>query len=174
MRCRGEEGVTLEDLLIAMVITGILMFPLMAAMFTVTHTLGATESRIDQSNRAALVASYFAPDVENATSVATNAMEPATCTTPQTVSLLLMTATGSVSYYMNGSTLYRRTCGTPAIGPVRLARNLAGAPTFQINPTGATSNWTSVTASMTQIDPLDPTNVAKQYTTNVQGTRRVS
>lgn len=172
MRCRGEEGVTLEDLLIAMLITGILMIPLMGAMFTMTHTLGGTESRIDQSNGAALFSSYFAPDVQNATSVATNAMEPATCTSPQTVALLLTTPNGSVSYYVNGSTLYRRTCGTPTTGPARLTRNLVGAPTFNITP--SPSNWTSVTMAVTQRDPLDPTNVGKQYTTTVLGTRRVS
>jgi hypothetical protein len=166
-----------------MVITAILMVPLVAAMFTVTHTLGDTTSRIDQSNGAALFSSYFAPDIQNVdlsnpTPIVIGGTESAAVCGPtaRAVALLILTPSGSVSYWQNGTVLYRRTCsGGTATGGARLVRYIqSGTLSFQCSPNCANTTWQSITGTVTQYNPNDPTNVAKQYSTTVEATRRVS
>jgi hypothetical protein len=181
LRRRGEEGVTLQDVLIAMAITGILMGTLTATMFTSWRTLGNTETRFSQSSGATVLASYFAPDVQNAVTVGVNTAETGACPSPRTVDLLLTTAadgSSSVSYFRgtgpSASVLYRRTCdGGVATPPQRLVRSLAVPPVFACSPDCGIT-WNAVTATVVQNDPTDPTNVGKRYTTNVEGTRRSS
>jgi hypothetical protein len=181
VRARGEDGVTLQDILIAMALTGILMFTLVGIMFGAWHTLTGTEAHITQSNGATLVASYFGPDVQNAITVTPNATEGGNCPSPRTVDLLLTTSSdgaSSVSYYRgsgaNASVMYRRTCtGGTASSPARMARLLSGAPTFTCAP-ACDATWDTITGTFTQNDPQDPTNVGKQYTTTIEGTRRGS
>jgi hypothetical protein len=113
--------------------------------------------------------------------VATNAAETGACPSPRTVDLLLTTSTdgsSSVSYFRgsgaSASVLYRRTCsGGTATPPARLVRSLALAPVFTCAPDCGIT-WNAITATITQNDPTDPTNVGKRYTTNVEGTRRTS
>jgi hypothetical protein len=178
---RGEEGVTLQDILIAMAITGILMFTLVGIIFSAFHTLGGAEAHITQSNGATLVASWFGPDVQNTVSVATNVTEGSNCPSPRVVDLLLTTSTdgsSTISYYrgtgVNASTMYRRTCtGGTASAPARMVRLLAAAPSFTCSP-ACDATWQTITGTITQNDPRDPTNVGKQYVTNIEGTRRGS
>jgi Tfp pilus assembly protein PilV len=184
-RRRGEEGLTLNELLIAMLITGLIMVPLVSILFTTVHSLIGTENRIDESNSAALFASYFGPDIQNAISVATNATETvAACgPTARTVDLLVTTSQPadatqtSVSYYHSGTLFLRRTCsGGSAVNPARVAHNLSGVPTFScLDSTGATvacsGAWQTVKGSITQSNPA---TTSAPYTTNVQATKRSS
>jgi type II secretory pathway component PulJ len=179
IRRRGEEGVTLQDVLFAMLITTMLTLALSSVMFAVVHLMGSTETRIDQSNGATLFASYFGPDVQNAVGIATNTTETGSCPSPQPVDLLITTDSGTVSYYRGTSgaatVLYRRTCnGGTATTPARLARFLAAAPTFTCAPDCGATTWRSLTATVIQLDPSDPTNVGKRYTTTIEGSRRAT
>jgi hypothetical protein len=180
VRRRGEEGLMLQDLLFAMMITTMLVLALASTMYGVVHTLNGTERRIDQSNGASLLASYLGPDVQNALTVSTNATETSACPSPRTVDLLLSTgANSSVSYFRGtGATatvLYRRTCdnGT-ATTPARLTRYLAGAPNFACTPDCGDATWRSVVVNVTQVDPSDPLNASKQYQTTAQAMRRAT
>jgi hypothetical protein len=176
MKRRGEEGVTLEELLIAMLMTGILLFPLLGAMFNATHSLLGAESRAEQSNGTTLLSSYFGPDVQNAVSVASNTTDPCG---GGAVDLLLTAAAGSnpqiVAYYrsVDGRVLLRRTCtGGTASTPIRLMRNVSGVPTFTCAPTPDCVGWSSVSGSVVQLNPAQPGT--PPYTTNVQATKRTT
>jgi Tfp pilus assembly protein PilV len=184
-RRRGEEGLTLNELLIAMLITGLIMVPLVSAMFTTVHSMVGTENRIDESNSAALFASYFTPDVQNAVTVAIGTTEStAVCgSAARAVDLLVTTSQPgdatqtSVSYYHSGALFLRRTCsgGTPSTA-ARVAYNLAGAPTFSCaDATGATvpcsGTWQMVKGAITQSNPA---SAGSTYTTNVQATKRLT
>jgi hypothetical protein len=173
---RGEEGVTLEELLFAMMMTGILLFPLLSAMFATTHVVGRAESTMDQSNGATFLSSFFTIDVANAVTVTRNTTD--TCG-GGTVDLLLTGAPGSnpqyVAYYRSadGRTLYRRTCtGGTAAPAVRLMRNVTGAPTFTCAPTTDCAGWTTVTGVVTQSDPTQGNTTP--FTTTVRATKRVT
>src|SRR4051812_16276124 len=154
---RGEEGLMLQDLLFAMMITTMLVIALTSSMFVIAHTLGSTESRVDQSNGGTLMASYFGPDVQNALTVGTNVNETSACSSPMNADLLLSTGgNSSVSYYRgsgaDASTLYRRTCSNGAASaPARLARHLAAPPTFSCAPDCGDATWRSVTATVIQL-----------------------
>jgi hypothetical protein len=182
MKLRGEEGVTLADLLIAIVITAIIITPIAGAIFVSLHTSGAAQNRIQESARANLIASYFGTDVQNTTNVAINAPETtAACGSGgagamASVGLLLTTGSASsVSYYrgtgVNQNVLYRRTCnGAAASRSVVLSRNLSGAPSFACIPDCTSVGWRSITATVIQADALNPGS----FTTTVQGARRVT
>lgn len=184
MRCRGEDGITLSEMLIAMVISAIIAVPIAGAIFTSLHTSTSTINRTRETAAANLLSSYFGTDVENAVQVgtaATGATEsPSVCgASAQAVGLLLTTqpAQSSISY-SRGTTpatsmnLYRRTCaagpGGPSARAVLVMRNVSAAPTFQCLPDCTDSGWRTVTASVTQSDPLNPA-----FTTTVQASRRV-
>jgi hypothetical protein len=186
MKRRGEEGLTLNELLIAMLITTIIVVPLAGVMYTSVHTMVSTQNRIDESNGASFLSSYFGPDVQNAVSIATGAgtvESSAACgATARAVDLLVTTTQMTISYYHDPSgptahVLYRRTCtgGVPAL-PVRLLRNLSGAPTFtclDVNglPLGACTLWQGLSGSVTQADAQNP---GSSYTVRVQATKRVT
>jgi hypothetical protein len=183
---RGEEGLTLNELLIAMLITTIIMVPLVGAMFTTMHVLVGTESRIDESNSATLLGSYFGPDVQNAVTVTNSGAVESTAvcgSSAMAVDLLMTTSQpgdtpqASVSYYHAGAFLFRRTCSGGTAGPVeRLVHNLSGAPAFSCGdsagaPIACSAAWQMVKGSVTQLDP-QKTNAP--YTTNVQASKRLS
>jgi len=187
LKRRDEQGVTLSELLIAMVITTIIIVPIAGAMYTSLHTSASAQKRIQLSAGANLFSSYFGADVPNAVTVATNVTEDsAVCGgTARTVALLLTTQAGqsSVSYYTvpnsgtTTSTLYRRTCNvvggsgsaTPA---VRIMRSVSAGPTFACAPVaGCDANWQGVTATVVQSDPVYS---PAAYTTTLKASRRVS
>ncbi|HEX4492837.1 MAG TPA: hypothetical protein VH914_16645 [Acidimicrobiia bacterium] len=184
-RRRGEEGLTLNELLIAMLITGLIMVPLVSAMFTTVHSMVGTENRIDESNSAALFASYFTPDVQNAVTVAPTTTEStAVCgASARAVDLLVTTSQPgdatqtSVSYYHSGVLFLRRTCsGGTVTGAARVAYNLSGAPLFSCaDATGValpcSGAWQMVKGSITQ---SNATTAGSTYTTNVQATKRLT
>jgi Tfp pilus assembly protein PilV len=191
MRRRNEDGITLTELLLAMVITAIIMVPIAGSVYTTVHTVAPTQNRIDESNGADLLASYFSADVQNAVTVdvaigATLANESTTTcgASARPVDLLLTTAadgTTSVSYYRgttatDSNVLYRRTCavvgGAGTASPaVRVLHFLSGAPQFTVQSDPVTGAWQSVTGTVSQSDPRF---TGSTYATTVQGTRRVS
>jgi len=181
-RARGDRGVSLIELLLAVSITTIIVVPLVGAIYFGFRTTGDTQARLYESGKAGLLDSYFVPDVQNGVSLAKNANETAAaCGTPRgaPVLLLITAADGSsVSYYRGSLTgentnyLYRRTCaaGTASAEPV--ITDLASTPTFNCRPTTdcVTQTWTSITAVVTQQDA----NGKNQYATTIQAAKRVT
>jgi prepilin-type N-terminal cleavage/methylation domain-containing protein len=163
-RARGEAGVSLIELLIAISITGILMAPIGAAIYFGFRTTGATQARVAESDGANILASYFVPDLQGSVAAATNATEsPAACGgAGATVDLLVTTSFApatSVSYYRgtgaNASILYRRTCSAGVVtGVARVLSNLdatSSTPIFTCNPADCTVSKV-VRAHVDQVD----------------------
>jgi Tfp pilus assembly protein PilV len=186
-RCRGEDGLTLQELLIAMVISTIIVTPLAGAIFTSLHTASSTINRTQQSVGANLLSTYFGTDVQNAVQVATGVTEPTSVcgsgVTTQTGLLLTTpgTAGTSTTFYYQGAGansvfLYRQTCaqtaggGTSAGKVLPLVQQLSAAPQFTCVPDCTNTNWQSVGVQLTQSSTTFPGS----YTTTVQASRRVS
>jgi Tfp pilus assembly protein FimT len=182
-RCQGEAGLTLQELLIAMVISTIIAGPIAGAIFTSLHTASSTISRTQQAVGANLLSTYFGTDVQNAVQVSANASEPAaicgSSVTSQT-GLLLTTspAQSAIFYYQgagaNSAVLYRQACavgpgGPAAGGPIALLRQLSVAPQYACVPDCGAASWRSVTVQLTQTNSSSPGS----YTTSVQASRRV-
>lgn len=181
-RLRGEQGVSLVELLIAITITGIIVVPLVGAIFFGFRTTNDTQTRLIESGKAGILNSFFVPDVDNAVTIQKNVSEPAaSCGTPRTqpVNLLLTAADGStVSYYRGSATiagentayLYRKACAGGNVSAIPMINNLASTPTFNCRPTidCVTQSWTSITGVVTQADTHG------NYATTIQASKRVT
>jgi hypothetical protein len=176
-RANDEHGMTVAELMVAVMLTAVVMIPLASGIFLALRTSQTSEGRIEESSSANVLASYFGTDVQNAVSVGVNVNEAtgACGGAAMNVGLLLTTQTdqSSIAYYRgsgaNGTDLYRRTCtGGSVTSTVRVLHNLSSAPNFACAPS-CDSNWQSVTATVTQQKALD----AGGYATTVSGTRRV-
>ena len=184
-RCHGEAGVTLQELLIAMIISAIIAIPIGGAIFTSLHTTTSTLAKTQQVVGANLLSTYFGTDVQNTVQVATNANEPtAICgssVTSQTGLLLTTSPAKSAIFYYQGagsssSFLYRQACavgsgGAPSAGPAQiLVRQMSAAPQFSCAPDCTAAGWRSVSIQLTQSN----THYPGPYATTVQASRRVS
>jgi hypothetical protein len=183
-RCRGEDGITLSELLIAMVITAIIVVPLAGAMFVGLRSSMTAQNRVEESAAANILSSYFGPDVQNTVAVATGVAEPASACgggALGSVGLLLTTEfapntttpVASVAYYRGSgadqTTLYRRVCaGAAASAATPVIRNLAAAPTFSCAP-DCGGGWRSVKVVVQQ---RKATDVGSSYTSTVEAARR--
>ncbi len=126
----GEAGFTLIEMVLAMTIGGLVIGSLAAAMFLGLGTERSVQTRLAESNSANLLASYFAPDVQQSGPVTT---APTADDSPYCgagggpVALLLPqnNNTSSVSYFVDPTDpkiLRRRTCaGGAADRPPRRA-----------------------------------------------------
>lgn len=183
-RCRGEDGLTLNEMLIAMVISAIIVVPITGSIFASLHTSASTMNRTGQTIGANMLSTYFGPDVQNAVQVMTGTTESdVVCgASPLQVDLLLTTVPGqsSISYYEDHSTpatsknLYRRTCNAGvASAPIILIHSLSpsSSPNFQCLPDCDDATWQTIVATVTQSDStLNPA----PFSTTVQASRRVS
>lgn len=169
-RCRGEAGVSLIELIIAMTLSSMLLVPLGAGFYFGLRSSADTQSRLTQSNRATLLSSYFSADVQGANAAATGTAESTSVcgASVVTADLLLSRPDGSSISYSRGTGAAandwtRRTCAAGVVtSSVRVVRNLAGAPTVTcpLTPTCA--------VTLTQTDP----GGHGSYMTNLQASRR--
>jgi prepilin-type N-terminal cleavage/methylation domain-containing protein len=162
-RCRGESGVSLIELLIAISITGIILAPIGAAIYFGFRTTGETQRQVAESSSANVMASYFTADVQGAIAAAKSTSDAVSCGAAAGAADLVLTTVASptttVSYYRgsgaNASVLYRRTCANGVLtGLTRVASSLSATPDFacSINgtPVADCSTFRSITASMLQ------------------------
>jgi hypothetical protein len=176
-RCGGEAGVSLIELLVAIMITGVILAPIGAAIYFGFRTTGDTEQRVQETSSANVMASYFTVDVQGAVAAAKNASDSISCGAAAGTADLVLTTLASpattVSYYRGSGpsvgTLYRRTCSNGTLtGLTRVAASLSGAPTFTCDTAADCSTFRSITASMLQ----QGTNGHVPYETVVTATKR--
>lgn len=175
-RCRGEDGLTLQEMLIAMVVSAIIAVPIGGALFTSLHTTSATLNRTSQSVGANMLSTYFGTDVQNAATVAVNTTTP--CLGSQPVGLLLTATNGasSIAYYQGTGTtnLLRSTCTSAGVlrSTAITMRNLApvASPVQYSCIPACNTAWTAVQIVATQADSHN----ANPYKTTVEAQRRVS
>jgi prepilin-type N-terminal cleavage/methylation domain-containing protein len=185
---RDDDGFTLIELIITMVIVGIVMSAVVGALFVMLRTQAGTTARLDETRGTQQLTTYFATDVQS-TGYGSDTITPTTasvCTvsspTPNANAVQMTwtevipngpTSTYYVSYRYEplGSDwlLVRYSCKSGALTPNRIvvARALATPPvgwTGTSTPTAvaATSTSTSITLRMT-------TKSGYQY--SVTGTR---
>ena len=174
-RACGEAGVTLIELLLAMMITSAIVVPIGAGIYFGLQTTGTTETRLTQATSANLMASYFVPDVQGAEDAALNSPEStAACGSAAGLANLVLTLspTSSVSYVQGSgakaAVLYRRTCsGGATTGLARVAASLAQPPDF-VCDTGGCASFHSVIATLVQRD----TRGKNEYQTRLEAARR--
>jgi hypothetical protein len=176
-RGRGEAGISLVELLIAMTLTSILLVPITAAIYFGVRTTGDTVTRVGLSDSMNVLSAYFVPDVQQAQSASTNVSDSDACGGGgSTVELLLTTGvepSTSISYVRgagaNANTLYRRLCAGGAVTSVaRISRSLNG--TLDFHPDVPGPSFTSVTATLTQASPTG----GDTYQSRVEAARRGS
>jgi prepilin-type N-terminal cleavage/methylation domain-containing protein len=180
-RCRGESGVSLIELIIAIAITGVILAPIGAAIYFGFRTTGDTQQMVSESSSANVMASYFTADGQGAIAAAKSTSDTISCGPAAGAADLVLTMVASptttISYYRgtgaNATVLYRRTCSNGALtGVTRVATSLSGTPDFAcfINgtPVADCSNFRSITASMLQQTAAGQS----PYQTVVTATRR--
>jgi prepilin-type N-terminal cleavage/methylation domain-containing protein len=62
---RGDDGVTLIELLVAIVLLGVIAVPLGSALISFFHNTNATNDRLAESHDAQIASAYFAQDVQS-------------------------------------------------------------------------------------------------------------
>jgi Tfp pilus assembly protein PilV len=169
-RCRGEAGVSLIELIIAMALTSVLLVPLGAGFYFSLHATADTQSQLTQSNRATLLSSYFGADVQGANAATTGTAESTSVcgATVVTADLLLSTPSGTSISYSRGSGALanvwtRRTCGGGTVtSSLPVVKDLAAAPAVACPLTP------DCAVTLTQTDPSGHGS----YTTSLQASRR--
>ena len=78
MRAQSESGISLIELLLAIGITTILVVPLVGAIFFGLRTTDATQTRLQQSDKADTLAALFTPDVQSSATALTGVSEDPT------------------------------------------------------------------------------------------------
>src|SRR5437870_4358144 len=68
-RMGNQEGVTLVEVMIGMVITGIIIIAIGSALFAVMGTTDATNKRMEESHDVQIASAYVANDVQSASNV---------------------------------------------------------------------------------------------------------
>ena len=102
---RNDRGLTLIELLIGIVLTGVITSAMFGALFLGLHTIDKTNDRIEGSNDTQLIASYFTSDVASAESVST--------TGTQLHSAPSVTSPNATAYYVGFWALKSNTTATP-------------------------------------------------------------
>lgn len=177
-----DDGLSLIELLLAITITTILLVPLGYAFYFGMRGTSDTQTRLLQSNKATVLASFFVPDVQNAIGAQLGQSDAATCgaAAAKTANLLLTLADGTtVSYYVvpggGGSpgSLWRRPCNGAPQAQIRLISSLAATqpvPNVFSCDTAGCSGFNIVNATVRQQDAAG----GNVYATNLQASRRVA
>lgn len=140
---RSEEGFTLVETLVTVVITGIIGGAVTASIIIGLRTTDATANRLADSRDAQLAAAYFGTDVQGTDQVVVGSSTPPACAPPgdpatRIVDLIDHVDDGSsltVSYFTHdtapGSHLRRVACTSSGatVGDTVVAADLASTPT---------------------------------------------
>lgn len=174
MRWRAEDGFTLPELLVAVVILGIIGGALTGSIITGLKVTDGTSERIGESTDAQLASAYFAGDVQSATEVL-GTLHPL-CALPQGASAVVSfswedptdSARRVASWFtrdVDGDRhLSRRYCEGGAVkSTVTVARSLGAAAPDLSCPGGCAGTPKSATLTVTE---------KSGFTFRLAGTRR--
>lgn len=142
-RTQPDRGMTLIELLVGIVLTGVIMSALFGAMMMGLRTVDNTNDRISGSNDTQLIASYFTSDVSSAEQVST--------TGTQSHSAPSVDAPGANSYYVAFWTLKANTAVTPPDSMTQAWQQQTAALTIEsadepLSATGSTGDRVATTA----------------------------
>ena len=170
-RLRNEEGMTLVELLVATIISGIIISAMAAAFFVVVHHRDPAEDRLLRSQDAQILANYVAQDAASSGDQAAGTPEvsltdPASCTDPNPPvagpsSLIVRmkwsattsagaTVTKVVNYNKVGDTVLRLYCsGGSVTSDVTVAHAVASV-TASCTPTDCGTTASGVKLNVTE------------------------
>ncbi|WP_427889874.1 PulJ/GspJ family protein [Kribbella sp. GL6] len=199
---RGEEGFTLVEMLVAVVIIGIVMLPLANVLIGFLRTDGLASARMDESHDAQIAAAYWAQDVASvgirqsydvgtrtfplaqSVNVAFPCSLPAGSTTTVTLGWDELDANGNasavrVAYVTSGRSLIRLRCDAGSLtSTATLAHELDGVPTVACTGSGGTSCTGAGSAVPQKItltfNVKDPSGKGQSYALTLTGQRRQS
>lgn len=182
-RLRRDDGVTLVELLVAIVVLGIIMVPLSSGLMNALLSDPITAQRTSNSVDAQLLASYFVTDVQSASTAETSGFTACSGVSGEILQIDRVDGSGAahqVHYYydhsVNPSVLYRVDCqaGSPTSQPVKVLRGMSGAPTLKFdNSVCPCGGQTPEVVSLTVTDAGTAVN-ATPYTFTLSATRRVT
>jgi type II secretory pathway pseudopilin PulG len=81
-RRSDETGVTLVELLVAIVVTAVILAALTTAFFVTSHNESSVQERLTKSHDAQLAASYIVADAQNTSGAEVSVVDTATCSDP--------------------------------------------------------------------------------------------
>lgn len=150
-RDSSDDGFTLVEVLVCIVILGIVMVALCAAVMIGLRSTNNANVKFDESNAAQFTALHFSSDVQGAESVSIDD-ETSTCGGAAKLKLTSTSADRIVAYAVTGSspsTLVRRVCSPASATPMEstLASNLASAGAVAVS---CNAGCTQVTLSVDQ------------------------
>jgi prepilin-type N-terminal cleavage/methylation domain-containing protein len=172
-RRRGgnDDGFTLVEMLLCIVILGIVFTVLTAALMIGLRSTSRANVKLDESNAAQFTAMHFTSDVRAADTITVNSAT-ASCGGAAALKLTSVEADRVVAYAVTGSPLQlvRRVCNPASATPfvTVLAPVITNA-----SDVVAACNSPCTTATLTVTQPGAP-GVVDGLTFTVQGTKRVS
>src|SRR4051794_15475434 len=132
-RMRDEDGFTLPELMVGMVIMSLLIVAIAGALIVSLKTTGSTEQRLHESQDVLITSSYVANDVQSAASVAVS-NATADCSGAFTTLVTFTYASAS-----HPTAIYQ--CGT-VIGETQVTRTFNGGAAIVVAHFGGTARPT--------------------------------
>ncbi len=154
-RMRDEDGFTLPELMIGMVIMSLLIVAIAGALIVSLKTTGSTEQRMHESQDVLITSSYLANDVQSASDV--NVAAGASGCSGSFITLVTFTYASAA----HPTAVYR--CGTASNGETQVTRTFNGGAPIVIAHFAGTSR-PSVAVAYDSSTPPVPMSVTMRFT----------
>ena len=154
-RMRDEDGFTLPELMIGMVIMSLLIVAIAGALIVSLKTTGSTEQRLHESQDVLITSSYLANDVQSASDVNVSTATNNCSSAPTT----LVTFTYASSAHPTA--VYQ--CGTASNGETQVTRTFNGGSPIVVAHFAGTARPT-VTVAYDGSTPPVPMSVTMRFT----------
>jgi prepilin-type N-terminal cleavage/methylation domain-containing protein len=152
---RDEDGFTLPELMIGMVIMSLLIVAIAGALIVSLKTTGATEQRLHESQDVLITSSYVANDVQSASDV--NVSNAATNCSATFTTLVTFT------YPSPGHPTAVYQCGTASNGETQVTRTFNNGPPIVVAHFAGTAR-PNVTVAYDSSTPPVPMSVTMRFT----------